>query len=375
MTEKEKKDIQSPGQALQYFLKKKDWTQEDLSYILSISLKHTNEIVKDKKPISLEIAKLLANIFDLEASDWMNLSTKYQLKNSPDFDKEKSVLMKAEIYKYMPVNELIKKGWISGSDDLNKEIKSFWRIPKGKELDLSFLDTDKKQLEYKRAEIFEDSFNEYNALIWHQMALNFAESMKIKPYNRKGLLLLLGKMHTYTTVEDGVKKFLNELSLVGVKFVFLSHLSKTYLDGAAFLSTDGPIVALTGRYDRIDNFWFTLAHELSHVAFHLTNGESNTIFIDDTTKKATATKELEANNKAEEVLLQEEILQYFAENTNYITEDKVREFSRDQKIHASIVVGILAHNALVSYATLQRFKEPVREQIPAKYKAEPEFLL
>lgn len=48
------------------------------------------------------------------------------------------------------------------------------------------------------------------------------------------------------------------------------YLPKTYLDGAALLLPDGtPVIGLTLRHDRIDNFWFCLLHELAHVSKHL----------------------------------------------------------------------------------------------------------
>jgi HTH-type transcriptional regulator/antitoxin HigA len=58
------------------------------------------------------------------------------------------------------------------------------------------------------------------------------------------------------------------------------HLPKTYLDGAAILQPDEtPIIGLTLRYDRIDNFWFCLLHELAHVSKHLS--ASDRLIIDD----------------------------------------------------------------------------------------------
>lgn len=368
------KNFQSAGQALKYFLEQKGWTQEDLSFILSISLKHTNEVIKDKKPISLELAKLLENVFELEAIEWIRLAVKYQLQRNSDLEKERAVRLKAQIYHYMPINELIKKGWINDSSDLENEIKSFWNLPKNSELDLSFLNSHKANLEYKKSDAFATSFNEFNALIWHQMALNSSRQMKAKQFNKKGLIELMNLMHSYSNKKGGIKEFLGDLNGVGVKFVFLSHLSKTYLDGAAFLDKEIPIVALTGRYDRVNNFWFTLAHELAHVILHLTNGGSNSIFIDDTSKSkeegSTSAKEKEANEKAEEMLLQSQILEYFSSRASYITDDKVEEFSIAQDIHPSIVVGILAFNHLAKYSTLHRFKESVRDGIPMKYKAE-----
>ena len=56
----------------------------------------------------------------------------------------------------------------------------------------------------------------------------------------------------------------------GIILIVEPHLPKTYLDGAAFLTPSGnPVIAMTLRYDRIDNFWFVLMHELAHVSKHL----------------------------------------------------------------------------------------------------------
>ena len=54
---------------------------------------------------------------------------------------------------------------------------------------------------------------------------------------------------------------------------YVPHLPRTHLDGAALKSHEGrPVIGLTLRYDRIDNFWFTLLHELAHVGLHLGPG-------------------------------------------------------------------------------------------------------
>jgi HTH-type transcriptional regulator / antitoxin HigA len=52
----------------------------------------------------------------------------------------------------------------------------------------------------------------------------------------------------------------------GVHLVCLEHLPRTYLDGAALQLPDStPVVGLRLRYDRLDNFWFCLPHELAHI--------------------------------------------------------------------------------------------------------------
>ena len=43
------------------------------------------------------------------------------------------------------------------------------------------------------------------------------------------------------------------LTDAGVHFVVVSHLEKTYMDGAKLMAGNNPVIALTLRYDRIDS--------------------------------------------------------------------------------------------------------------------------
>jgi HTH-type transcriptional regulator/antitoxin HigA len=95
----------------------------------------------------------------------------------------------------------------------------------------------------------------------------------------------------------------------GIHFVILNHLPKTYLDGACFSSPDGePIIALTLRYNRLDNFWFTLIHELCHLHLHLDHNQL--AFFDDTENgqdSPTNDFETEANHLTRQVLIPDEV--------------------------------------------------------------------
>lgn len=55
----------------------------------------------------------------------------------------------------------------------------------------------------------------------------------------------------------------------GIAVIVERHLKHTYLDGAAMM-IDGevPLIALTLRWDRLDNFWFVLLHEIGHLMLH-----------------------------------------------------------------------------------------------------------
>lgn len=53
----------------------------------------------------------------------------------------------------------------------------------------------------------------------------------------------------------------------GVHLIYVPPLPKTYLDGACMYSpkSGNPVIGVTLRHDRIDNFWFVLLHELAHL--------------------------------------------------------------------------------------------------------------
>ena len=60
----------------------------------------------------------------------------------------------------------------------------------------------------------------------------------------------------------------------GIKLIIEPHLPKTHLDGATLLADkNNPVVGLSIRHNRPDNFWFTLMHELAHIALHYDNNE------------------------------------------------------------------------------------------------------
>lgn len=95
------------------------------------------------------------------------------------------------------------------------------------------------------------------------------------------------------------KEYLNR---AGIHLVFESHLAKTYLDGAVCMGHNGaPVVALTLRHDRLDNFWFTLMHELAHIALHMDGNQS--WYLDDLDAQGGDECEQQADALAKECLI------------------------------------------------------------------------
>ena len=117
--------------------------------------------------------------------------------------------------------------------------------------------------------------NEYSLLAWQARILERArckiEAEEIGAFELDDLWL--PELVRLTRHTDGPKRARDLLAQKGIVLIVERHLPGSYLDGASMLSSDGiPVIGLTLRHDRLDNFWFVLMHELGHVFLHLFDG-------------------------------------------------------------------------------------------------------
>lgn len=147
-----------------------------------------------------------------------------------------------------------------------------------------------------------------NALAaWFGCVLKRAEQMKVAAKYRDGTvdLAFMREVAKISTKENAPKKVQEFLGKHGIILVIEPHFKKTRLDGAAVLvNQESPIIGLTLRFDRLDSFWFTLMHELAHIALHKNN--KSLIFYDELEKVAgieTSEMEKEADDLASEALI------------------------------------------------------------------------
>jgi HTH-type transcriptional regulator / antitoxin HigA len=98
--------------------------------------------------------------------------------------------------------------------------------------------------------------------------------------------------------DDGPRRALDAVRDIGVAVVVESGLPGMSVDGASFhVANVGPVLALTLRYDRLDNFWFTLLHELGHIALHLAS-PGDEIYVDSLDEAISDEEEAEAEADA-----------------------------------------------------------------------------
>ncbi len=128
----------------------------------------------------------------------------------------------------------------------------------------------------------------------------------------------------------------------GITVVIEPHLKGTQLDGAALKDANGePIIGITVRHDRLDNFWYTLLHEVAHLWRHVMGNE---VFMDDLDVTSEDRREAEANRLAREAFIPRLI---WKRSDAFLTPSRasIDKLSRELRIHPAVIAGRLRHEA------------------------------
>ncbi len=362
--------IIGPGKHIKDELEYLGWAQQDLAEVMGVSLKTVNLLIQDKTAITFELAVKLSKAIGGTPTTWLNLYNMYKMRIENLKSKENEEIEECSIlYQYLPIREMKKRGWIDNSrsfEKIKESVVDFFGVDNFEELKKLF---QKKETlpAFRKSEAYQ-KFNGFYAYVWFLMAKKLALRVKLSHnYDRGKLEKLAVQIAKYSNQNGGIEEFLNELENAGVKFLVLPHLQNTYMDGSSFMDENGPVIVYTKRYDRTDNFWFTIAHEIAHILYHEKNLKDEKVFVDEISNLRDEEVEKEANEIAGKWLKKDEILNCFKNNYNYISEKKVNDCSNELEIHPSLIVGILQHYGKLPRKNLNRFKKEVGDLIPSKY--------
>lgn len=172
------------------------------------------------------------------------------------------------VWGQLPYKEMIKRNWFDlprGANPIER-VKDYFLQAAGPQFATAF---HRKKMRSGNVP------NEFALLAWQARVLSRAHSKieagDIGPFelDDRWLPELVG----LTKQGDGPRLARELLAEKGIVLVVERHLPGSYLDGAAMCANgETPVIGLTLRYDRLDNFWFVLMHELGHVFLHLFDG-------------------------------------------------------------------------------------------------------
>ena len=351
--------VSPPGRILSRELDARGWTQRDLAEIMERPPQTINAIVKGNKQITPETAIELAEALGTSAELWTNLEAKYRLfvakkeANGPSADS--SIARKSYLYSLAPVTEMMKRGWIKAAGsvgELEEQLCHFFGID----------DIDQPPTLAVSCRQAENHDPEVQAQVtWVKRVENLVCGQEVATFDLDGLKASMPKLLACTDDVEHVALVPQLLLELGVHFAIVPHLSKTYLDGAAFYVGGRPVVALTLRYNRIDSFWFTLLHELGHIVAQHQGG-----YLDDLNNLAVNQEETEANQLAADWLIDSSALNDFvAATTPYFSAKKVQAFAQAQHRHSGIIVGRLQRDGQIPYNNFRKFLVKVDQYLEA----------
>ena len=172
------------------------------------------------------------------------------------------------VWQQFPFRDMIKRKWFTvprGGDPIEK-LREYFLTAAGPQFTTVF---HRKKMHSGNVP------NEYALLAWQARVLDRARKA-VSRYEIPAFELddrWIGELVILTRRKDGPRRAHRLLGAKGIVLITEKHLPGTFLDGAAMMDDTGrPVIGLTLRFDRLDNFWFVLFHELGHVFLHLMAG-------------------------------------------------------------------------------------------------------
>lgn len=251
-----------PIEAILFRMDQQQLSKKDLVPYIG-SLPKVSEVISRKRPLSLSMIRKLHTGLGIPAD--------VLIGGSADEDVDLSAEPQYNYAKF-PLQEMWERGYFEGFKGGIKQVKEYAEDLVRKFMRGAFDDVSRPAL--LRAKLHQSGsrvMDEHALLVWRIGVLKKARTLKLTTQYRDGVISdeWLRDLAKLSRFEKGPRLAQEFLADNGIALVIERHFKKTYLDGAAMLDDHVPIVALTLRHDRLDNFWFALMHELVHVQKHI----------------------------------------------------------------------------------------------------------
>jgi HTH-type transcriptional regulator / antitoxin HigA len=327
-------EVPLPGMYIQEELDARGWSQRDLAFILGMQEPDLNKIIKGKTGVSFEMSKALAKAFDVDPDFFANLQKAYDFAHSREPDP--AVEQRATLQKVFPVREMIKRAWLKnvGASELEGELATFFRAANSNQI---------ADVAHAARKTNSGEPATPTQLAWLYRVRQIAEQIPCKPYSASGLVDGQHRLHALMSDAEEIRHVPNFFAEYGVRFILVEGLSGGKIDGVCFwLDSKSPVIGMSVRFDRIDNFWFVLRHEYEHVLRR--HGQQHEI-IDVNVEEVSnglSQEETQANDAAAEFCVpQEKLKSFIARKSPLISERDVMNFAKMVGVHPGIVVGQL----------------------------------
>jgi len=317
-------ELPDPVDAIIFRMQEKGYKQADLIPYFG-TRSRVSEILSRKRPLTVPMIRAISIGLGISAETLIGVGDSESQKTKNDID-----------WSRFPVKEMIARGWIQkfagkvsrSTEDIVQEFIS--------QIGWQFGDAA-----FKRS-LAGDAYSpttKYALYAWLVRVIQKSREKKssIGVFSESVMSAsFLQEVARLSWFDNGPLLAVEFLQKSGIALIVEPHLKGTLLDGAALKDVDGrPIIGMTLRHDRLDNFWFTLLHELAHLWKHVGKNET---FLDDLDATSEDKREAEANRLAREAFIPR-ILWRRSEACLAPSRENIDKLSRELKIHPSIIAG------------------------------------
>lgn len=333
-----------PGEILIDELKDRKISQADFAQQTGIPLTQLNEIIKGKRPINADIAHRVSKALKMDAILWMNLQSNYDLDLEKIKEKTQNHLAAMDkwdmIKDHIPFSFFKKEKVTTGNPVLDiPNVYAIYGVQNSDELIGIY--SKQSYARFRKSEKL--TVDKVNVIGWVKLVHYKSLQIKAAPFNiacRENLLLELKQV--FKANKNTIELTKAILSTYGIKLIIQQHPEKCAVDGIAFWSNGNPAIGISLRHKRIDNFAFTILHELGHIFLHLVNN-NNAEFIDleNEIEYAKSVEEMEANDFSKNTLIPINDWKDFmlTSEAKIHKESFVKAFAATKNVHPAIVYG------------------------------------
>lgn len=313
-------------------------------------------IIKGASAITQEMAIKFENVTQIPANFWMRHQQRYD-----EFkirEKLKTIIADATDWaKKFPYAEMAKLNWVEPTrkaEEKTINLMSYFGVASHEAWEKLYMESKLKVAAYTS---LKQSHQPHAISAWLRNGELQAKQIDAPKFDVKKLKRNIPAMRKLMVEQpDDFFPRLQKLCLqAGVVLLFTPKLPKVPLSGSTRWLNDMPLIQLTARYKRNDNFWFTFFHELGHIILH---GKKYISLEEVDFAAADPEKEEEAHQFAVKYTFTKEQEEELLQN-HTITEEDIINYAKKFDTHPAMIIGRLQHDKIIHYSVGRKFMEPI----------------
>jgi HTH-type transcriptional regulator/antitoxin HigA len=329
-------EVPPPGFFLREELEARGWSQAELAYMLDVPVQAVSMILSGKRGITPEMAKKMGVAFDVPPEFFMNLQNAWELSLAPDPSPD--VAKKVRLQSLYPIRDMMRRQWLVSADGaaLERELARFFDVDSA------------DKIPHMAHAAFKSRYDEIPPpqLAWLFRVRQIAKEMIVEGrYSASKGREAVRKLSGLLSAPEETRHVPRILSEAGIRYVLVESLPNGKIDGVCcWLGESEPVIGMSIRFDRIDNFWFVLRHELEHM---LRNHGRDAAMVDADLEKTIGQSEIPeeervANEAASNFSVpRKQFESFIARKAPFFSERAILGFASRLNLHPGLVAGQL----------------------------------